>query len=178
INIILNAKTSRPSTCNACETLLIDKEFSKDFLPKVAIALKEKGTLLKGCEESYNILKGVGIKCELIPHEAYHIEYNDNILNLKIVQNFQEALLHIKKYGSGHSDAILCEDYTLAEEFLNQVDSACVYVNASTRFSDGEEFGYGAEVGISTARIHARGPMGVESLTTYKYKIRGKGQIR
>ncbi|MDE5592155.1 MAG: glutamate-5-semialdehyde dehydrogenase [Helicobacter sp.] len=178
IAIIINAKTSRPSTCNACETLLVDQCFAKDFLPKVALALKSKGTLLKGCEESHNILKDKDIECELITTEAYHTEYNDNILNLKVVPNFKEALLHIKTYGSGHSDAILCEDYTLAEEFLNQIDSACVYVNASTRFSDGEEFGYGAEVGISTARIHARGPMGIESLTTYKYKIRGNGQIR
>ncbi len=178
IAIILNAKTSRPSTCNACETLLIDKAFAKDFLPKVALALRDRGTLLKGCEESCNILKHHTIECELVPTEAYHREYNDNILNLKIVQSFQEALLHIQTYGSGHSDAILCEDYSLAEEFLNQIDSACIYVNASTRFSDGEEFGYGAEVGISTARIHARGPMGVESLTTYKYKIRGNGQVR
>ena len=106
------------------------------------------------------------------------VKDNENILNLRIVQGLQGALEHIREFSSGHSEAILCEDYSVAEDFLNQVDSACVYVNASTRFSDGGEFGYGAEVGISTSKLHARGPMGVECLTSYKYKIRGNGQIR
>lgn len=178
IRVIVNAKTSRPSVCNACETLLIDSLFAREFLPKIAQALHQKGTILKGCKECCAILKQSQIPCEKIALECYHQEYNDNILNLRIVKGLREALKHIQEFGSGHSEAILSEDYSVAEEFLNQVDSACVYVNASTRFSDGGEFGYGAEVGISTAKIHARGPMGVDTLTTYKYKIRGNGQIR
>ena len=178
IAVIVNAKTSRPSVCNACETLLVDSGFAKKFLPKVAKALKQEETILKGCKESCEILAENGIECEEIPLESYHIEYNENILNLRIVQGLQGALEHIREFSSGHSEAILCEDYSVAEDFLNQVDSACVYVNASTRFSDGGEFGYGAEVGISTSKLHARGPMGVECLTSYKYKIRGNGQIR
>lgn len=178
IEVIINAKTSRPSTCNACETLLIDSSFAEEFLPKVAQALKQKDTILKGCKKACEILSQNNIECQLIPLESYHIEYNENILNLRIVQDLQEAIQHIQTFGSGHSEAILCEDYSIAEEFLNKIDSACVYVNASTRFSDGGEFGYGAEVGISTSKLHARGPMGVDSLTSYKYKIRGNGQIR
>lgn len=178
IAVIVNAKTSRPSVCNACETLLVDSSFAEKFLPQVAKALKQKGTNLKGCKESCRILAQSGIECEVIPLEAYHTEYNENILNIRIVRGLQGALEHIGKFSSGHSEAILCEDYSIAENFLNQVDSACVYVNASTRFSDGGEFGYGAEVGISTSKLHARGPMGVECLTSYKYKIRGNGQIR
>lgn len=178
IRVIVNAKTSRPSVCNACETLLIDSLFAREFLPKIAQALHQKGTILKGCKECCAILKQSQIPCEKIALKSYHQEYNDNILNLRIVKDLREALKHIQEFGSGHSEAILSEDYSVAEEFLNQVDSACVYVNASTRFSDGGEFGYGAEVGISTAKIHARGPMGVDTLTTYKYKIRGNGQIR
>ncbi len=178
IAVVVNAKTSCPSVCNACETLLIDSSFAGEFLPKVARALAQKGTILKGCEESCAILMECGIPCDLIPLEDYHKEYNENILNLRIVCGLQGALEHIAKFSSGHSEAILCEDYSVAEEFLECVDSACVYVNASTRFSDGGEFGYGAEVGISTSKLHARGPMGVDCLTSYKYKIRGKGQIR
>lgn len=178
ITVIINAKTSRPSVCNACETLLIDASFANAFLPKVATALQEKGTLLKGCVKCVEILAEHNIACEEIALEQYHIEYGDNILNMRIVNGLQGALEHINVYSSGHSDAILSEDYSVIEEFLNAVDSACVYANASTRFSDGGEFGYGAEIGISTAKIHARGPMGVESLTTYKYKIRGNYQVR
>lgn len=110
--------------------------------------------------------------------EDYYIEYGENILNLRIVKDTEEAIEHIEKFGSGHSEAILSEDYSTIEHFLNVVDSACVYANASTRFSDGGEFGYGAEVGISTSKIHARGPMGVESLAIYKYKVYGNGQVR
>ncbi|MDD6055644.1 MAG: glutamate-5-semialdehyde dehydrogenase [Helicobacteraceae bacterium] len=178
ISVIVNAKTSRPSVCNACETLLIDSSFAIEFLPLVANALKECGTELKGCAKSVEILANCGILCEQIPLSDYHKEYGENILNLRIVDGLSGALAHIKEFSSGHSDAILSEDYSVLEEFLNAVDSACVYANASTRFSDGGEFGYGAEVGISTAKIHARGPMGVESLTIYKYKIRGNYQVR
>lgn len=178
IAIIVNAKTSRPSTCNACETLLVDSAFATEFLPQIAKTLKEKGTTLKGDAYSCNILATCGIPCEQIPIEDYHIEYGENILNLRVVKGIYEAIEHIREFGSGHSEAILSEDYSAIEYFLNVVDSACVYANASTRFSDGGEFGYGAEVGISTTKIHARGPMGVESLTSYKYKVYGSGQVR
>ncbi|MCI5968250.1 glutamate-5-semialdehyde dehydrogenase [Helicobacter sp.] len=178
IAVIVNAKTSRPSVCNACETLLLDSSFASEFLPKVARALCEKGTLLRGCARSCAILKECKIACEKIPLSEYHREYGENILNLRIVEGLSGALEHISTFSSGHSEAILSEDYGVIEAFLNAVDSACVYVNASTRFSDGGEFGYGAEVGISTSKLHARGPMGVESLTSYKYKIRGDYQVR
>lgn len=178
ISVIVNAKTSRPSVCNACETLLLDSSFAEEFLPKVARELREKGTLLRGCARSCEILKESNIECEQISLSEYHREYGENILNLRVVDGLSGALEHINTFSSGHSDAILSEDYSVIEEFLNAVDSACVYVNASTRFSDGGEFGYGAEVGISTSKLHARGPMGVESLTSYKYKIRGNYQVR
>ncbi|TLD82642.1 glutamate-5-semialdehyde dehydrogenase [Helicobacter sp. MIT 11-5569] len=178
IPVIVNAKTAYPSACNACETLLIDSVFAEEFLPVVAKTLCENGTLLKGCAESCAILAKSGIACEEIPLSEYHREYGENILNLRIVEGLQGALEHINLFSSQHSEAILSEDYSVIEEFLNAVDSACVYANASTRFSDGGEFGYGAEVGISTAKIHARGPLGVDSLTIYKYKIRGNYQVR
>ena len=178
IAVIVNAKTSRPSVCNACETLLVDSTFAESFLPQVAVALCEKGTLLKGCKKSCAILSKHAIPCSVIPMQDYHKEYGENILNLRVVDGIAGALEHIAEFSSGHSEAILSENYSLIEQFFNAVDSACVYANASTRFSDGGEFGYGAEVGISTAKLHARGPMGVESLTIYKYKIRGNYQVR
>lgn len=178
IDIIINAKTSRPSVCNSCECLLIDKSIADEFLPKVALKLMEKNTILKGNSECVKVLKAHNIQCDEIQACSYHIEYNDNILNLKIVDGLNEAIEHINEFSSGHSESILCEDKNIAQEFLDTIDSACVYVNASTRFSDGGEFGFGAEVGISTSKIHARGPMGIESLTSYKYKIIGNGQIR
>lgn len=178
ISVIVNAKTSRPSVCNACETLLVDSSFAEEFLLKAAKALRAKGTLLRGCSRSCAILKKCDIACEEIPLSEYHREYGENILSLRVVEGLSGALEHISAFSSGHSEAILSEDYSVIEEFLNAVDSACVYANASTRFSDGGEFGYGAEVGISTAKLHARGPMGVESLTSYKYKIRGNYQVR
>ena len=178
IAVIVNAKTSRPSVCNACETLLVDSAFAESFLPQVATALCEKGTLLKGCKKSCAILSKHAIPCSVIPMQDYHKEYGENILNLRVVDGIAGALEHIAEFSSGHSEAILSENYSLIEQFFNAVDSACVYANASTRFSDGGEFGYGAEVGISTAKLHARGPMGVESLTIYKYKIRGNYQVR
>ena len=156
ISVIVNAKTSRPSVCNACETLLVDSSFAEEFLLKAAKALRAKGTLLRGCARSCAILKECGIACEEIPLSQYHREYGENILNLRVVEGLSGALEHIKTFSSGHSEAILSEDYSVIEEFLNAVDSACVYANASTRFSDGGEFGYGAEVGISTAKLHAR----------------------
>ena len=178
IAVIVNAKTSRPSVCNACETLLVDSAFAESLLPQVATALCEKGTLLKGCKKSCAILSKHAIPCSVIPMQDYHKEYGENILNLRVVDGIKGALEHIAEFSSGHSETILSENYSLIEQFFNAVDSACVYANASTRFSDGGEFGYGAEVGISTAKLHARGPMGVESLTIYKYKIRGNYQVR
>ena len=178
IAVIVNAKTSRPSVCNACETLLVDSAFAESFLPQVAAALCAKGTILKGCAKSCQILSAHAIPCSVIPMQDYHKEYGENILNLRIVSGITGALEHIAAFSSGHSEAILSENYSLIEQFFNAVDSACVYANASTRFSDGGEFGYGAEIGISTSKLHARGPMGVESLTIYKYKIRGNYQVR
>lgn len=178
IKIIINAKTSRPSVCNSCECLLIDREISESFLPKIGTELSNLGVILKGSIKCVEMLKHNNIKCEEIPYEDYHIEYNDNIININIVDGINGAIEHINEFSSGHSESILCRDNDIANKFLDNVDSACVYVNASTRFSDGGEFGFGTEIGISTSKIHARGPMGLESLTSYKYKIIGNGQIR
>lgn len=167
-NIVLNAKIQKPSACNSIETLLINKEWK--YIDKLIDEIK--GCIeLRGDKE---MVKKYGFR-EL---ESYEVEYGDNVLNIKLVDDANSAIKHINTYGSNHSDSILTNDYKLAEEFLNEVDSACVYVNASTRFSDGGEFGFGAEVGISTSKLHARGPMGIDSLTTYKYKIYGNGEIR
>ena len=173
INIAINAKCTNPSACNALETLLVNEQIAKEFLPTLKGKFSENGTILKGCKETKSI-----IDIELLDDEGFYTEYLDNILAIKIVKNIDEAIEHISKYGSSHSDAIITENYTKSEKFLQEVDSACVYVNSSTRFTDGGEFGFGAEVGISTNKIHARGPMGINELTTYKYKIYGSGQIR
>jgi len=173
INIAINAKTHRPGVCNAMETLLVDEGVAKDLLPKLASAFAEKGTVLKGCEKTQAIIK-VGHAGEA----EFHTEYLENVLNIRVVKNDDEAIEHIITYGSGHSEAIITENYTVAEKFLNSVDAAAVYVNASTRFTDGGAFGFGAEVGISTNKLHVRGPMGIEGLTTYKFKLYGSGQVR
>jgi glutamate-5-semialdehyde dehydrogenase len=173
VEIVVNAKTQRPGVCNAVETLLVDSKIAKEFLPEVAKALKEKNVELRGCEKTRAI-----VDMKEATEEDWHTEYLDLILSIKVVEDLNEAIKHIEIYGSGHSDSIITNNYQAAEEFLNRVDSACVYVNASTRFTDGGEFGFGAEVGISTNKLHARGPMGIDDLTTYKYKIYGNGQIR
>ncbi|MDD5548687.1 MAG: glutamate-5-semialdehyde dehydrogenase [Sulfurovaceae bacterium] len=173
IDIAINAKCHRPGVCNAMETLIIDKKIAPDILPKLAEAFNVKGTLLKGDPEIIEI-----IKMELATEADFDTEYLANTLNIKMVNDVDEAIAHIRRFGSAHSEAIVTENYTIAEYFLNQVDAACVYVNASTRFTDGGVFGFGAEVGISTNKLHARGPMGINELTTYKYKIYGDGQIR
>ncbi|WP_457744262.1 glutamate-5-semialdehyde dehydrogenase [Sulfurimonas sp.] len=173
IKIAINAKVQRPGVCNAMETLLVDKSIAKDALVKLKKAFDEAGTDLKGCAQTQEIID--------IPNatdEDYDTEYLANILNIKVVDGVNEAIEHIIRFGSGHSEAIITQNITTAEEFLNNIDAAAVYVNASTRFTDGGSFGFGAEVGISTNKLHARGPMGIEGLTTYKYKIYGKGQIR
>ena len=173
INISVNAKVQRPGVCNALETLLVDKENAKIILPLIKEIMEKEGVELRGCEKTLEI-----IDIKKASEEDWDTEYLDKILSIKVVEDLNEAIEHIQKHGSGHSDSIITENYSVAEEFLNRVDSACVYVNASTRFTDGGEFGFGAEVGISTNKLHARGPMGIDDLTTYKYKIYGSGQVR
>ncbi len=173
IAISINAKTQRVGVCNAMETLLIDETIAEEILPKLKEEFDKKGTLLKGCQKTRKY-----IDIEEATEEDFWTEYLANILSIKVVKDVTEAISHIQKYGSGHSDAIVSENFTNVEKFLNEVDSSCVYANASTRFTDGGEFGFGAEVGISTNKLHSRGPMGINDLTTYKYKIIGEGQIR
>lgn len=173
IKIAINAKVSRPGVCNAMETLLVDKAIAKETLPKLKTAFDAAGTSLKGCAATQEIIT--------VAHandEDFDTEYLANILNIKIVDGVNGAIEHIVRFGSGHSEAIITQDISVAEKFLNAIDAAAVYLNASTRFTDGGAFGFGAEVGISTNKLHARGPMGIEGLTTYKYKIYGNGQIR
>jgi glutamate-5-semialdehyde dehydrogenase len=173
IAIAINAKTQRPGVCNAMETLLVDKSIAKDALPQIKAAFDKAGTLLKGCINTQKIIN-VGNASD----EDFDTEYLANILNIKVVDGVDGAIKHIVRFSSGHSEAIITENITTAETFLNSIDAAAVYVNASTRFTDGGTFGFGAEVGISTNKLHARGPMGIEGLTTYKFKIYGSGQIR
>ncbi len=173
IAIAINAKCQRPGVCNAMETLILDKNIAKDILLDLYDAFVDKGTQLKGDPEVQEI-----VDMELATEIDFDTEYLANTLNIKIADGVDEAIAHIRRFGSGHSEAIVTENYTIAEYFLDQIDAACVYVNASTRFTDGGVFGFGAEVGISTNKLHARGPMGINELTTYKYKIYGNGQIR
>jgi len=173
IKICINAKCQRPGVCNAMETLLVHKDLAPFILPKLYKEFKANGTELFGCNKTMEI-----ITTKEATEEDYKTEYLANILTIKIVASTEEAIEHIEKYGSGHSEAILSESYTEIQKFLNTVDSACVYANASTRFTDGGAFGFGAEVGISTNKLQARGPMGINELTTYKFKILGDGQIR
>ncbi len=173
VQIAINAKCQRPGVCNAMETLLVDKAIAQEVLPKLKKEFDAFHTQLKGCEETQNI-----IECEKASEEDFDTEYLANTLSIKLVDGVDGAITHIQRYGSGHSEAIITENYTTAERFLNNIDAAAVYLNASTRFTDGGAFGFGAEVGISTNKLHARGPMGIEGLTTYKFKIYGSGQIR
>lgn len=172
--IAVNAKCQRPAVCNAMETLLVDAAIAPDFLPLVAARLAEKGVELRGCERSRVLVPSMKPATEADWYE----EYNDLILSVRVVDGVAEAVDHIERYGSRHSDAIVTRDRDTARRFLEEVDSATVYWNASTRFTDGGEFGMGAEIGISTDKLHARGPMALEELTTYKYQIFGDGQIR
>lgn len=174
ISIILNAKVSRPSVCNAAETLLIDRAIADKFLPLAADALKKAGVQLRGCPECVKILPDINKAAE----SDWSTEYNDYIMAIKIVDGVSEAIAHINKYNTKHSEAIITNNSETAEKFLREVDAAAVYVNASTRFTDGFEFGFGAEIGISTQKMHARGPMGLEQLTSIKYIVHGNGQIR
>ncbi len=173
-SIVLNAKVQRPSVCNSAETLLIDEMIAPKFVPMIFDALKEKGVELRGCEKCAAYDTGMKAADE----EDWYTEYNDYIMAVKIVKDVDEAIEHINKYNTKHSEAIVTENYTNAQKFLDLVDAAAVYVNASTRFTDGFEFGFGAEIGISTQKMHARGPMGLEALTSMKYIVYGNGQIR
>ena len=172
--IIFNAKTSRPSVCNAIETVLVHKDAARAFLPMMKAKLDEKQVEIRGCDKTREILPDCVAACE----EDWATEYLDYILAVKVVDSLDEAMAHIASYSSGHSECIVTENYRNAERFLSEVDAAAVYVNASTRFTDGGEFGLGAEIGISTQKLHARGPMGIRQLTSQKFVIRGNGQIR
>lgn len=173
IAIALNAKVQRPGVCNAMETLLVDESIAAEILPILKEVFDQAHTEMKGCD-----LTREWIEVEAASEEDFDTEYLANILNIRVVDGVEGAISHIVRFGSGHSEAIITESITTAERFMDAIDAACVYVNASTRFTDGGAFGFGAEVGISTNKLHARGPMGVEGLTTYKYKVYGKGQIR
>lgn len=172
--IIINAKTQRIGVCNACESLVIHRALKDSFLSKLAQALREKNVEMRGDEEVCGVIGDALAATE----EDYGKEYLDYILSIKIVSNIDEAIAHINQYSTRHSEAILTKNEENARKFLNEVDAACVYANASTRFTDGFEFGFGAEIGISTQKMHARGPMGLKELTSYKYTIEGTGQIR
>ncbi len=174
LKIILNAKVQRPSVCNAAETLLINEKIAGKFVPMVFDALKSKNVEIRADKLSKKYYPNVGD----VDEEDYYTEYNDYVIAVKIVRDVDEAIEHINKYNTKHSEAIITNSYDSQERFLNCVDAAAVYVNASTRFTDGFEFGFGAEIGISTQKMHARGPMGLEALTSIKYIIYGDGQVR
>ena len=174
--IVMNAKVQRPGVCNAIETLLIDRAIADKFVPQIAAALTKADVEIRGDETVLKLAKGDKIKSAT--ETDWTTEYLDLILATRVVDGLDGAMEHLAKYSSHHSDSIITEDTTIAERYLNEVDSATVYWNASTRFTDGGEFGFGAEIGISTDKLHARGPMGLDELTSYKYVIRGNGQIR
>ncbi|MNJ49835.1 Gamma-glutamyl phosphate reductase [compost metagenome] len=173
-SIALNAKVQRPSVCNSMETLLIHEDFANEYLQSLADSFREAGVELRGCSKVLNLISWATTATEA----DFATEYNDYILNVKIVTDIDEALEHIATYGTKHSECIVTNNTELATRFQNEVDAAAVYHNASTRFTDGFEFGFGAEIGISTQKLHARGPMGLPALTSSKYIIDGSGQIR
>lgn len=174
VDIVENGKCQRPSVCNALETLLVHKNVAEKALPMINEALKKHNTLVKGCEQTCKILK------DAVPatNEDYSTEFLDYIIAVKVVDSLDVAMEHIRKYSTGHSECIVTQSYKNAERFVNELDAAALYVNASTRFTDGGQFGMGAEIGISTGKLHARGPMGIKDLTTVKFIVRGDGQIR
>ena len=174
LTIIKNAKTQRMGVCNACESLVIHEKIAAEFLPKLYAMLNECNITMRADEQARAVVPAM----ETADEEDFAKEYLGSLISIKTVSNVDEAIRHINTYHTKHSDAILTKNEENAEKFLKQVDSACVYVNASTRFTDGEEFGFGAEIGISTQKLHARGPMGLKELTSYKYLIRGEGQVR
>lgn len=172
-NIVYNAKTQRIGVCNACESLVVHEKIKDSFLPVLKEVLDKKQVELRGDEKARAV-----VPMKAAEEEDWGMEYLDYILSVKTVRSIEEAIAHINRYNTGHSEAIITENEAHAEQFLKEVDAAAVYVNASTRFTDGFEFGFGAEIGISTQKLHARGPMGLEALTSYKYEIRGNGQVR
>lgn len=174
VEIVINAKTNRPGVCNAAETLLIDRRIAPELLPLIAAKLKEKGVELRGCPETLKLVEWAVPATE----EDWYEEYLDMIMAVKVVDGVDEAVEHISKYGTKHSEAIVTSNYLNGQKFTREVDAAAIYVNASTRFTDGFEFGFGAEIGISTQKLHARGPMGLKELTTVKYVVLGSGQVR
>ena len=174
VNVCLNAKTQRPGVCNAMETMLVHKDIAGKFLPQAAKKFKKAGVVIRGCEKTKLILKHI----EKANEKDWYAEYLDLILAVRVVENIDEAIAHIEKYGSLHTESIITNDYANSQRFLNEVNSSTVLVNASTRFSDGFELGLGAEIGISTTKLHAFGPMGLEELTTTKFIIYGNGQVR
>ncbi len=174
LNIIENAKTQRIGVCNACESLVIHQSIAKEFLPKITKRLFQHQVEIRGDQDACNIVSDFKLAVE----EDFATEYLDYIISIKIVENIDQAIEHINYYNTGHSESIITKDYNNAQKFLDEIDAAAVYVNASTRFTDGFEFGFGAEIGISTQKLHARGPMGLKQLTTTKYIIYGNGQIR
>jgi glutamate-5-semialdehyde dehydrogenase len=173
-DICFNAKVQRPGTCNAMETMLVDKPAAKAFLPTMIRRFKKAGVTIKGCAETRRIVSSI----DTVQKEDYFNEYLDLIVNVRVVKNIDEAMEHIAEYGSAHSEAIVTKDYAKGMRFLREVDSSAVFINVSTRFNDGFQFGLGAEIGISTDKIHARGPMGLEELTSTKFIVLGNGQLR
>jgi glutamate-5-semialdehyde dehydrogenase len=173
-DIVVNAKTQRPAVCNAMETLLVHKDIAEKLLPHLGETLKNLGVEIRGCQETQKFIPNISLATE----EDYETEFLDLILAVKVVDSLDDAMDHIYKYSSKHSEAIITNNYVNSQRFLNEVDAAAVYVNASTRFTDGSKFGFGAEIGISTQKLHARGPMGLNELTTIKYVVYGNGQIR
>jgi glutamate-5-semialdehyde dehydrogenase len=172
--IVMDAKVDYPAACNSAETLLVDEAVAAEFLPKMIATLLEAGVEVRGCERTLGIVKSADVKAAT--EQDWATEYGDLILSVKVVDGVEEAIAHIHEFGSAHTEAIVTEDLPAAEKFLNEVDAAGVYHNASTRFADGYRYGFGAEVGISNGKLHSRGPMGMDGLTTYKYKLRGSGQ--
>ena len=174
LRIVQNAKVSRPSVCNAAETLLVHEEIAAEFLPQMAAILSADGVELHGCSKTRVILPDIAAATE----EDWRTEYGDLILSIRVVEDMDEAISHINRYNTGHSETIVTNDIRVAHDFQQRVDASTVYVNASTRFTDGFEFGFGAEIGISTQKLHVRGPMGLDALTSTKYLVYGEGQIR
>ena len=178
VRIVHNAKTQRPTVCNALDTVIVHSGIAAGCLPALARELQSAGVEMRCDERSYKIIRDAGYKCNHAVYEDWGKEFLDLIIAVKTVDSLDEALKHIETYGSGHSEAIVSQDYEAVMRFLNEVDAACVYANASTRFTDGAQFDLGAEVGISTQKMHARGPLGLKEITSYKWIIFGSGHVR